>query len=72
MKIRRMPDGKEKYTMTIEQCYSAIESNYEEVLGRFAGNKMLVENSLMIQVIRHLSIPWIKRIMRKLSVLPIH
>lgn len=29
--------------MTIEQCYSAIESNYEEVLGRFAGNKMLVE-----------------------------
>lgn len=62
--------------MTIEQCYSAIESNYEEVLGRFAGNKMLVENlpenSLMIQVIRHLSIPWIKRIMRKLSVLPIH
>ena len=43
MKIRRMPDGKEKYTMTIEQCYSAIESNYEEVLGRFAGNKMLVE-----------------------------
>ena len=32
-----------KYTMTIEQCYSAIESNYEEVLGRFAGNKMLVE-----------------------------
>ena len=23
--------------MTIEQCYSAIESNYEEVLGRFAG-----------------------------------
>ena len=38
-----MPDGKEKYTMTIEQCYSAIESNYEEVLGRFAGNKMLVE-----------------------------
>lgn len=44
--------------MTIEQCYSAIESNYEEVLGRFAGNKMLVENLpgnfLMIQVIRHL------------------
>lgn len=38
-----MPDGKEKYTITIEQCYSAIESNYEEVLGRFAGNKMLVE-----------------------------
>ena len=29
--------------MTIEQCYNAIESNYEEVLGRFAGNKMLVE-----------------------------
>ena len=29
--------------MPIEQCYSAIESNYEEVLGRFAGNKMLVE-----------------------------
>lgn len=44
MKIRRMPDGKEKYTMTIEQCYSAIESNYEEVLGRFgkqnAGRKI--------------------------------
>lgn len=76
MKIRRMPDGKEKYTMTIEQCYSAIESNYEEVLGRFAGNKMLVEKFarkfLDDQVIRHLSIPWIKRIMRKLSVLPIH
>lgn len=29
--------------MTIEQCYSAIESDYEDVLGRFAGNKMLVE-----------------------------
>lgn len=29
--------------MTIEQCYSTIESDYEEVLGRFAGNKMLVE-----------------------------
>ncbi len=29
--------------MTIEQCYNAIESSYEEVLGRFAGNKMLVE-----------------------------
>ena len=29
--------------MTIEQCYNAIESDYEEVLGRFAGNKMLVE-----------------------------
>lgn len=29
--------------MTIEECYNSIGSNYEEVLGRFAGNKMLVE-----------------------------
>ena len=29
--------------MTIEQCYSAIESNYEEGLGRVAGNNMVVD-----------------------------
>lgn len=29
--------------MTIQECYNSIGSNYEEVLGRFAGNKMLVE-----------------------------
>ena len=28
--------------MTIKECYDAIGSDYEEVLGRFAGNKMLV------------------------------
>ncbi len=30
--------------MTIEQCYSAIESNYEEVIGHFAGNEMPLRN----------------------------
>lgn len=29
--------------MTIEECYKKLGSDYEEVLGRFAGNKMLVE-----------------------------
>lgn len=36
-----VPEG--RYRMTIKECYDAIGSDYEEVLGRFAGNKMLVE-----------------------------
>ena len=46
--------------MTIEQCYSAIESNYEEVLGRFAGNKMLVEKFAVSYT--HLTLPTILRV----------
>ena len=55
--------------MTIEQCYSAIESNYEEVLGRFAGNKMLVEKFAR----KFVDDPSYqkKRIMRRHSVQPI-
>lgn len=61
--------------MTIEQCYSAIESNYEEVLGRFAGNKMLVEKFARKFVddpsYQMLTETLEKRIMRRHSVQPI-
>lgn len=61
--------------MTIEQCYSAIESNYEEVLGRFAGNKMLVEKFARKFVddpsYQMLTETLEKRIMKRRSVQPI-